>query len=345
MPREINKILVANRGEIAIRILRAASELGIRTVSIFTHEDRFSSHRYKSDEAYQVGGDDDPLKPYLDIDAIIEVARLNDADAIHPGYGFLSENVAFATRCRDEGIIFVGPSPEAMAQLGDKLRARENAVAAGLPVIEASLLELDTLEIALAEAGRIGYPLMLKAVSGGGGRGMRVLRNNEDLSTAFDEARSEAFKAFGDNTVFLEKFIEAPKHIEVQVLGDEEGALVHLYERDCSVQRRFQKVVEIAPSFGLMEQTRHALYEYALAITRQVAYYNAGTVEFLVDKDENIYFIEVNPRIQVEHTITEQVTGIDIVRSQIQISQGYRLADPEISIVSQESIRCTGYAV
>jgi len=345
MSREINKILIANRGEIATRVLRAAAELGIRTVSIFTHEDRFSSHRYKSDEAYQVGEDDDPLKPYLDIEAIIEVARLNDVDAIHPGYGFLSENVAFAIRCRDEGIIFVGPSPEAMAQLGDKVKARENAVAAGLPVIEASRLVLDTLEIALDEANRIGYPLMLKAVSGGGGRGMRVVRSDEDLSTAFVEARSEAFKAFGDETVFLEKFIEDPKHIEVQVLGDEEGNLVHLFERDCSVQRRFQKVVEIAPSCGLREETRQALYDYALAVTRQVGYSSAGTVEFLLDQAETIYFIEVNPRIQVEHTVTEQVTGIDIVRSQIQIARGYRLVDPEISIKSQESIHCTGYAV
>ena len=345
MSREINKILVANRGEIAIRILRAAAELGIRTVSIFTHEDRFSPHRYKSDEAYQVGEDDDPLKPYLDIDGVMEVARLNDVDAIHPGYGFLSENVAFATRCRDEGIIFVGPTPEAMAQLGDKVKARGNAVAAGLPVIEASRLELDTLEIALSEASRIGYPLMLKAVSGGGGRGMRVVRCDEDLSTAFVEARSEAFTAFGDDTVFLEKFIEAPKHIEVQVLGDEEGNLVHLYERDCSVQRRFQKVVEFAPSCGLKEETRQALFDHALAVTRKVGYHNAGTVEFLLDKEENIYFIEVNPRIQVEHTITEQVTGIDIVSCQIQIARGHRLSDPEISIESQESIHCTGYAV
>ncbi|MEE8340081.1 MAG: biotin carboxylase N-terminal domain-containing protein, partial [Xanthomonadales bacterium] len=300
MPREINKILVANRGEIATRVLRAAAELGIRTVSIFTHEDRFSSHRYKADEAYQVGEDDDPLKPYLDIGAIIEVARLNEVDAIHPGYGFLSENVAFANRCRDEGIIFVGPSPEAMAQLGDKVKARENASKAGLPVIEASRLALDTLETTRAEASRLGYPLMLKAVSGGGGRGMRVVRSEEDLSTAFVEARSEAFKAFGDETVFLEKFIEDPKHIEVQVLGDEQGNLVHLFERDCSVQRRFQKVVEIAPSCGLREATRQALFDYALAIARQVGYYNAGTVEFLLDQAENIYFIEVNPRIQVE---------------------------------------------
>jgi len=304
MQQKINKILVANRGEISIRVLRAASELGIRTVSVYTHEDRFSPHRYKSDEAYQIGADDEPLKPYLDIDAIIEVAKLNEVDAIHPGYGFLSENVEFATRCRDEGIIFVGPTPEAMAMLGDKVQAKTNAIAAGIPVIEDSREKLDSVEIARAEANRIGYPLMLKAVAGGGGRGMRVIRRESELKTAYAEARGEAAKAFGDDTVFLEKFIESPKHIEVQILGDNEGNLVHLFERDCSVQRRFQKVVEVAPSFSLRDETRQKLYDYALAITRHVGYSNAGTVEFLLDKDEAIYFIEVNPRIQVEHTVT-----------------------------------------
>jgi len=345
MRKEINKILVANRGEIAIRVMRAAAELGIRTVSIFTHEDRFSPHRYKSDEAYQVGPDEEPLKPYLDIEAIIEIARLNDVDAIHPGYGFLSENVDFAIRCRQEEIIFVGPSPEAMAQLGDKVKAKENAVAAGLPVIQDSEKDLESLEVAQAEAEQIGYPLMLKAVSGGGGRGMRVVRSEDELARAYGEARSEAAKAFGDDTVFLEKFIQAPKHIEVQILGDQQGNLVHLFERDCSVQRRFQKVVEVAPSSSLQEETRQALFDHALAITRQVGYSNAGTVEFLVDKEEKIYFIEVNPRIQVEHTVTEQITGIDIVRSQIQIARGFRLADAEINIPSQESVKCTGFAV
>jgi pyruvate carboxylase len=345
MSKTIQKILVANRGEIAIRVMRAAAELHIRTVSIFTHEDRFSPHRYKSDEAYQVGEDDDPLKPYLDIEAIIETAKLNDVDAIHPGYGFLSENVEFATRCREENIIFVGPTPEAMAQLGDKVQAKENAVAAGLPVIEDSQKPLVSLEVAQREAHRIGYPLMLKAASGGGGRGMRVVRREAQLQTAFNDARSEASKAFGDDTVFLEKYIEAPKHIEVQILGDTHGNLVHLFERDCSVQRRFQKVVEVAPSSGLKDETRQALFDYALAITRHVGYSNAGTVEFLVDKDENIYFIEVNPRIQVEHTVTEQVTGVDIVRSQIEIARGHRLSDPEIAIDSQEAVHCNGYAV
>ena len=292
-----------------------------------------------------MGEDDDPLKPYLDIEGIIEIAKLNGVDAIHPGYGFLSENVVFASRCREEGIIFVGPSPEAMAQLGNKVQAKDNAIAAGLPVIEDSRLKLDTVDLARSEAERIGYPLMLKAVAGGGGRGMRVVRSNAELSTAYNEARGEAAKAFGDDTVFLEKYIEAPKHIEVQILGDNHGNLVHLFERDCSVQRRFQKVVEVAPSSGLREETRQALFDHALAITRHVGYSNAGTVEFLLDKEENIYFIEVNPRIQVEHTVTEQVTGIDIVRSQIEIARGGRLSDPEIAITSQDDISCTGYAV
>ena len=345
MLHKIDKILVANRGEIAIRILRAASELGIRTISVFTHEDRFSPHRYKSDEAYQIGADDDPLKPYLDIEAIIEIARLNQVDAIHPGYGFLSENVEFATRCRQEDIIFIGPTPEAMAMLGDKVQAKANAIAAGIPVIEDSQEKLENVEITRAEANRIGYPLMLKAVSGGGGRGMRVIRSEGELETAYAEARAEALKAFGDDTVFLEKFIESPKHIEVQILGDNEGNLVHLFERDCSIQRRFQKVVEIAPSVALQEQTRQKLFDYALAITRHVGYSNAGTVEFLVDKQENIYFIEVNPRIQVEHTITEQVTGIDIVRSQIQIARGYLLSDSVIRIHTQDDVKCNGYSI
>jgi len=345
MVRNIYKILVANRGEIAIRILRASSEMGIRTISVYTHEDRFSPHRYKADEAYQIGEDDEPLKPYLDIEGIIEVARLNEVDAIHPGYGFLSENVEFARRCRDEGIIFVGPTPEAMAMLGDKVQAKASAIAAGLPVIEDSKQPLIDAETARAEAARIGYPVILKATAGGGGRGMRVIRSEAELKKAYTEARAEAGKAFGNDTVFLEKFIESPKHIEVQVLGDNEGNLVHLFERDCSVQRRFQKVVEVAPSYALSQETRQKLYDYALAITRHVNYSNAGTVEFLVDRQENIYFIEVNPRIQVEHTVTEQITGIDIVRSQIQIARGVLLADPELRLKSQADVECRGYSI
>lgn len=345
MGRQIKKLLVANRGEIAIRILRAASEQKVQTVSIYTREDRFSPHRYKADESYQIGEDDEPLKPYLDIEEIIGIAKLHNVDAIHPGYGFLSENVEFARRCREEQIIFVGPTPEIMEKLGDKVAAKNNAVAAGLPVIENSKVPLDSLDTAMKEAEGIGFPLMLKAAMGGGGRGMRVLREAADLEKGFNEARSEAAKAFGDDTVFLEKYIDSPKHIEVQILGDTQGNLVHLFERDCSVQRRFQKVVEVAPSSTLNDVTRHKLYDYALAIARHVNYSNAGTVEFLVDKDENIYFIEVNPRVQVEHTITEQVTGIDIVGSQIHIANGSKLTDPEINIPTQDAVTCNGYAV
>lgn len=345
MGLKIKKLLIANRGEIAIRILRAAAELGLKTVSIYTYEDRFSPHRYKADEAYQIGADDEPLKPYLDIEGIIQIAKRHGVSAIHPGYGFLSENVRFARRCREEGIVFVGPSPEAMEKLGDKVAAKEIAIAAGLPIIQDSREPLNSLEIARREADRIGYPLMMKAAAGGGGRGMRVLRKPDELEKAYNDARNEALKAFGDNTVFLEKYIDSPKHIEVQILGDTHGNLIHLYERDCSVQRRFQKVVEVAPSTGLKDETRQKLYDYALAITRHVNYSCAGTVEFLVDAEENIYFIEVNPRVQVEHTITEQITGIDIVRSQILVADGRKLSDNGINIHSQDEIRCNGYAV
>ena len=343
--KKINKLLVANRGEIAIRILRAASELRIRTVAIYTYEDRYSLHRYKADETYQIGEDNDPLKPYLDIEEIILLAKRHQVDALHPGYGFLSENLRFAERCREEGIIFVGPEPEVMAKLGDKVAAKEIAVAAEVPVIEDSHEHLDTVEIALKEAERIGYPIMVKAASGGGGRGMRVVRDEKELKQAYPDARSEARKAFGDDTVFLEKFIDQPKHIEVQIMGDNHGNIVHLYERDCSVQRRFQKVVEVAPASGIKQETKDKLYEYALKITRSVNYNNVGTVEFLVDRQENIYFIEVNPRIQVEHTITEEITGIDIVRSQILIAQGRKLSDPRIFIKKQEDVEYHGFAI
>lgn len=343
--KPIKKLLVANRGEIAIRILRAATEHKIRTVAIFTYEDRYSLHRYKADEAYQVGNDDDPLKPYLDIEAILAVAKQNQVDAIHPGYGFLSENVQFAKRCREEGIIFVGPSPEVMQQLGDKVDAKKIAKLVNVPMITDSQQPLTTPEIALAEAEKIGYPVIVKAAAGGGGRGMRVVRTPADLPKAFSEARGEAKNAFGDDTIFLEKFIENPKHLEVQILGDQHGNIVHLYERDCSVQRRFQKVVEVAPSLGLQPETRQQLYAYALKIARYVGYNNAGTVEFLVDQQENVYFIEVNPRIQVEHTVTEEITGIDLVSAQIMIAQGYPLSHPSIDIQKQEHIEINGFAI
>ncbi len=341
----IKRLLVANRGEIAIRILRAASEMRIRTVAIYTYEDRYSLHRYKADEAYIIGDEDEPLKPYLDIEAIIKIAKDNDIDAIHPGYGFLSENVQFARRCREEGIIFIGPTPEVMEQLGDKIAAKKIARSVNVPVIEDSTIEFADTDKVIKEAERIGFPIILKAAAGGGGRGMRVVRKKEDLEQAFKEAHNEAEKAFGDGTIFIEKFIDQPKHIEVQLLADNHGNIVHLYERDCSVQRRFQKVVEIAPAPNLPQKVKQAVYDYALKIAKAVSYNNAGTVEFLVDRENNVYFIEVNPRIQVEHTVTEEVTGIDIVRSQILIAQGVPLADPNIFILGQEDVKLNGFAI
>ncbi|MBO9154374.1 pyruvate carboxylase [Chitinophaga sp. GCM10012297] len=343
--KRIHKLLVANRGEIAVRILRAASELRIRTVAIFTYEDRYSLHRYKADEAYQIGKDDEPLKPYLDIEAIIHLAKSQQVDAIHPGYGFLSENMHFARRCKEEGIIFVGPDHEVMAQLGDKVAAKTLARKVNVPLIEDSQEKLTDVATVKKEAKRIGLPIILKAAAGGGGRGMRVVREESQLEKSFLEARSEAGKAFGDDTIFIEKFIEEPKHIEVQLMGDNHGNIVHLYERDCSVQRRFQKVVEIAPSPNLPLETRNEIYGYALALAREVRYNNVGTVEFLVDRQNKVYFIEVNPRIQVEHTVTEEVTGIDIVRSQILIAKGHHLSDPEIFLKSQDDVRLNGFAI
>ncbi|TGE08582.1 pyruvate carboxylase [Hymenobacter fodinae] len=342
----IRKLLVANRGEIAIRVLRAATELGITTVAIYTYEDRYSLHRYKADEAYQIGRDDEPLKPYLDIEGIIRLAKENGVDAIHPGYGFLSENATLARRCREEGIIFVGPRPEVMEALGDKVAAKRVAVQCQVPIIESSEADLTDIEVALAEAHRIGYPVMLKAAAGGGGRGMRVIRDDEQLERGFFEARNEALKAFGDDTVFLEKFVERPKHIEVQLVADNHGGLVHLYERDCSVQRRYQKVVEVAPSLNLPDHMRHLLYEYALRLGRAVNYNNVGTVEFLVNPEhDRIYFIEVNPRIQVEHTVTEMITGIDLIKTQIHIADGRRLSDKEIGLGSDVKPMKNGVAI
>ena len=341
----IKKVLIANRGEIAIRIERACSELNIQTVAVYTYEDRYSLHRYKADEAYQIGADHEPLKPYLDIKGIIEMAKYCGADAIHPGYGFLSENEDFASQCAANGIVFIGPRPDVMRALGDKVTAKKVAKTAGLPIIESNEVELNTIELALSEANRIGYPLMIKAASGGGGRGMRIVQNDDQLKKSFFEARSEAKNAFGDDTVFLEKFINRPRHIEVQIVADNYSEVVHLFERDCSVQRRFQKVVEVAPSLNLSRQTRDQLYHYATSIAKAVKYNNVGTVEFLIDEQENIYFIEVNPRIQVEHTVTEMVTGIDLIKTQLFIADGYHLADEEIGIKNQEAIYCNGFAM
>ncbi|MCB0339975.1 MAG: ATP-grasp domain-containing protein, partial [Bdellovibrionales bacterium] len=282
--KHFNKLLVANRGEIAVRILRAAFELKITSVAVYTYEDRYSLHRYKADEAYQIGKDSEPLRPYLDIDEIIGLAKKKGVDAIHPGYGFLSENVEFARRCAEEGIVFIGPEPKTMEQLGDKIGGKKIARSVGVPVIEDSKEALKSVAIATDEAKRIGFPVILKAAGGGGGRGMRVVRDEKQLSKAFNEAKSEAGRAFADDTLFLEKYIDDPKHIEVQIVGDNHGNLVHLFERDCSVQRRFQKVVEVAPSPNLDQSTRNKLFEYAISIARAVNYNNVGTIEFLVDK-------------------------------------------------------------
>ena len=342
---KIKKVLVANRGEIAIRIFRACTEVNVKTVGVYTFEDRYSLHRYKADESYQIGEDNAPLKPYLDIKEIIRIALKSGADAIHPGYGFLSENADLAQQCEDNGLIFVGPKVTVLQSLGDKITAKEVAVANNIPVIKSNENPLDSIETALEEASKIGYPVMLKAASGGGGRGMRVIREAGELKKAFNESKREALNAFGDDTVFLEKFVANPKHIEIQIVADNYGNTVHLFERDCSVQRRYQKVIEFAPSYNLKQETKDALYNYAITICKAVNYNNIGTVEFLVDDDGSIYFIEVNPRIQVEHTVTEVVTNIDLVKTQLFIAGGYKLTDQQIKIPSQEAIKINGYAL
>ena len=342
----IEKLLVANRSEIAIRVFRSAYELGIRTVAIYTHEDRFALHRFKADEAYQIGKPGEPIKSYLDIDAIMAICREHGIDGIHPGYGFLSENPKLAKACEDNGITFVGPSVEALHKLGDKTIAREIATAAGVPVLSGSQRAIVNADEGLALATSLGFPVILKAAHGGGGRGMRVLRDPAEFASQYEQARRESLSAFGSPDIFVEKFIERARHIEVQLLGDRHGNLVHLYERDCSVQRRHQKVVEIAPAPNLDPKVRDGLCDAAIKIGQQVGYYAAGTVEFLVDADTNqFYFIEVNPRIQVEHTVTEEVTGYDVVKSQILIAQGVPLSDERIGITKQEDVRTSGFAV
>jgi len=342
---KIKRVLVANRGEIAIRVLRACSELNISTIAIYTYEDRYSQHRHKADESYQIGDNTQPLKPYLNIGEIIRLAKSKKVDAIHPGYGFLSENSEFARECAKNNIIFIGPDPEVMDALGDKITAKKIAVKCNVPIIKSNTKVLSSLKIALSQAKEIGYPLMLKAASGGGGRGMRIIKTSKDLELNFDSASNEALNAFGDGTMFLEKYVEDPKHIEVQIVADRHGNIRHLYERDCSVQRRHQKVVEMAPSFNVSDAVKQQLYKYAIAITSEVNYNNIGTVEFLVDRSDNVYFIEVNPRIQVEHTVTEMVTGIDLVKTQIFIAGGYKLSDKQIKIYDQDSIATYGYAI
>jgi pyruvate carboxylase len=344
----MRKLLVANRSEIAIRCFRAATELGLRTVAIYSHEDRFSLHRFKADEAFLIGPPQggEPVKSYLNIEAIIVAAREQGVDAIHPGYGFLSENAAFARACEAAGIQFVGPTPDHLEAFGDKTAAKRIAMTAGVPTIPGTEHALtDPAEVA-PEAARIGYPLMIKASFGGGGRGMRVVHNADELLPKLAEAQREAGAAFGRPDVFLERYIARAKHIEVQILGDAHGNLVHLWERDCSVQRRHQKVVEVAPGIGLDEGLRRRICESAAALCRSVGYRSAGTVEFLLDLDrDEFYFIEVNPRIQVEHTVTEMVTGIDLVRSQLLVAAGHRLHEPPLGIPPQDKVEHRGVAM
>ncbi|EFI70545.1 pyruvate carboxylase [Lysinibacillus capsici] len=340
----INKILVANRGEIAIRIFRACTELNIQTVAIYSREDSGAFHRFKADEAYLVGAGKKPIDAYLDIEGIIAIAKDADVDAIHPGYGFLSENVEFARRCEEEGIVFIGPTSQHLDMFGDKVKARSQAIAAEIPVIPgtdgpvADLAEVETF------ASNYGYPVMIKAALGGGGRGMRLVHTPEDLASSYERAKSEAKAAFGSDEVYVEKAIIKPKHIEVQIIGDKHGNIVHLYERDCSIQRRHQKVVEIAPSHSISQELRNRICDAAVKLMKNVSYINAGTVEFLVAGDD-FYFIEVNPRIQVEHTITEMITGVDIVHAQIKVAAGYGLHSEEIHMPKQEDMPMIGYAI
>ncbi|OFY71393.1 MAG: pyruvate carboxylase [Bacteroidetes bacterium RIFCSPLOWO2_12_FULL_37_12] len=341
----IKKLLVANRGEIAIRVFRACTELHIQTIAVYTYEDRYSLHRYKADEAYQIGADNDPIKPYLNIQEIISLAKKLKVDAIHPGYGFLSENPEFASACIKNGIAFIGPEPEVMNKLGNKVSAKIIAQSHNIPLIKGSKQVPLNTEEAILQAREIGYPVILKAAAGGGGRGMRIIRKEEDILTAFPDASREAEKAFGDASIFIEKYLIDPKHLEVQLVADKHGNIVHLYERDCSIQRRFQKLIEFAPSVGLKKETLDKVYDYAVTLGKSVNLSNICTVEFLIDKEENIYFIEVNPRIQVEHTVTEMITGVDLVKTQLKIAQGHALGDPEIRLGNQDEILKMGFAL
>lgn len=343
--KKFKRVLVANRGEIAIRIFRACNELGIRTVAIYSEEDKNAQFRVNADEAYQIGKGKTPVGAYLGIDEIISLAKAKGVDAIHPGYGFLAENVGFAKACDDAGIEFIGPTAEMMDRLGDKIKSKIVANSVGVPTIPGVEKAIQTEDEAVKIAEMCGYPVMLKAAAGGGGRGMRIVNSEEELLPQFRSARSEAAKAFGIDDIFIEKYLEKPKHIEVQILGDKEGNIVHLYERDCSIQRRHQKVIEFTPALCLTEEQRQAICSDALKIAHAVDYRSAGTVEFLVDKKGNHYFIEMNPRIQVEHTVSEIVTGIDIVQAQILIAQGYTLDSERIAIPSQESVGIRGYAI
>ena len=339
----MKKVLVANRGEIAIRVFRACTEMGIQTVGIYAAEDERSIHRFKADEAYLVGKGKKPIDAYLDIEDIIRIAKDSHVDAIHPGYGFLSENLQFAKRCEEEGIIFVGPTVKHLDMFGDKIKAKDAAISAGVQSIPGTDGPVDTVEEALAFANEFGYPIMIKAALGGGGRGMRVAYNEEEAKEGYVRAKSEAKASFGNDEVYVEKYISNPKHIEVQILGDTHGNVIHLFERDCSVQRRHQKVVEVAPCVSMSDSQREEICNAAVKLMKHVNYINAGTVEFLVEGD-NYYFIEVNPRVQVEHTITEMITDVDIVMAQLEIAMGRDL-HKEIGIPTQDKLSIHGYAI
>jgi pyruvate carboxylase len=344
----MNKLLVANRSEIAIRCFRAATELGLRTVAVYSYEDRFSLHRFKADESFLIGPEagGEPVRSYLNIENLIAIAKRHEVDAIHPGYGFLAENAALARACDRAGITFVGPTAEHLDMFGDKTTAKRLAREAGVPIVPGTAEALAHSSDVKAAAERVGYPVIIKASFGGGGRGMRIATGAGELEQKLAEAQREAAAAFGHGDVFLERYIARAKHIEVQVLGDAHGSLVHLWERDCSVQRRHQKVVEVAPSINLPQDLRSRICEAAVRLCRSVAYRNAGTVEFLVDVDRGeFFFIEVNPRIQVEHTVTEMVTGIDLVRSQILIADGHKLHEAPVQIPPQDQIACRGVAM
>ena len=343
--RKFKKVLVANRGEIAIRVFRALNELGITTVSIYSKEDRYALFRSKADESYPLNPEKGPIDAYLDIDTIIKIALAANVDAIHPGYGFLSENPDFVDACERNGIVFIGPSSQIMNAMGDKISSKKMAIDAQVPIIPGVDYAIKDIDTATKIAAEVGFPIMLKASNCGGGRGMRIVNTMEDLEKEFNEAKNESKKAFGDDKIFIEKYLRAPKHIEVQILGDNYGNVVHLYDRDCSVQRRHQKVVEYAPAFSIPDETRQIIFDSAIRLSKAVGYRNAGTLEFLVDADNNPYFIEMNPRIQVEHTVSEEITNIDLVQSQILVAEGYPLDSDEINIKSQDDVHCDGYSI
>ncbi len=340
----IKKVLVANRGEIAVRIMRSCREMGIQTVAVYSEADRKAMHVLYADEAYYIGPSPS-LESYLNRNKIIEVAKKSGADAIHPGYGFLSENAGFSERCQKEGIIFIGPSAYAISKMGDKITARKTMMDAGVPVVPGTAGKISTESEALKTIKEIGLPVMIKASAGGGGKGMRLVKNNRDVKSALRAARSEARSAFGDDSVFIEKYIESPHHIEFQILADRHGNVIHLFERECSVQRRHQKIVEESPSPILTPEKRTEMGEYAVAAAKAVNYEGAGTIEFIVDNDLNYYFLEMNTRLQVEHPITERVVGVDLVKEQINIANGLPLTYKQNELKqSGHAIECRVYA-